>query len=71
MNQIASAEATTDLIEKIKKFDKLKKVKDIYKNTDAMFDAINKNLTNSVSKEQSSSTNSVCKRESCKIRILS
>ena len=45
MNQIASAEATTDLIEKIKKFDKLKKVKDIYKNTDAMFDAINKNPT--------------------------
>ena len=45
MNQIASAEATTDLIEKIQKFDKLKKVKDIYKNTDAMFDAINKNPT--------------------------
>jgi len=45
MNQVASAEATTDLIEKIQKFDKLKKVKDIYKNTDAMFDAINKNPT--------------------------
>jgi len=45
MNQIASAEATTDLIEKIKKFDKLKKTKDIYKNADAMFDAIKKNPT--------------------------
>ena len=45
MNQIASAEATTDLIEKIQKFDKLKKVKDIYKNADAMFDAIKKNPT--------------------------
>lgn len=45
MNQVASAEATTDLIEKIKKFDKLKKVKDIYKNADSMFDAINKNPT--------------------------
>ena len=45
MNQIASAEATTDLIEKIKKFDKLKKVKDIYKNANEMFDAIKKNPT--------------------------
>tara|TARA_S200002703_G_C3796806_1_gene246039 strand:+ start:266 stop:1465 length:1200 start_codon:yes stop_codon:yes gene_type:complete len=45
MNQVASAEATTDLIEKIKKFDKLKKTKDIYKNADAMFDAIKKNPT--------------------------
>ena len=45
MNQVASAEATTDLIEKIKKFDKLKKVKDIYKNADAMFDAIASNPT--------------------------
>ncbi len=45
MNQVVSAEATTDLIEKIKKFDDLKKVKDIYKNTDAMFDAINENPT--------------------------
>ena len=45
MNQVASAEATTDLIEKIKKFDKLKKAKDIFKNADDMFDAINKNPT--------------------------
>ena len=45
MNQVASAEATTDLIEKIKKFDKLKKVKDIYKNADSMFDAIASNPT--------------------------
>lgn len=45
MNQVASAEATTDLIQKIKKFDKLKKVKDIYKNADAMFDAIASNPT--------------------------
>jgi|9_EtaG_2_1085328.scaffolds.fasta_scaffold34419_2 hypothetical protein len=45
MNQVASAEATTDLIEKVKKFDKLKKVKDIYKNADSMFDAIYKNPT--------------------------
>lgn len=45
MNQVASAEATTNLIDKIQKFDKLKKVKDIYKNADSMFDAINKNPT--------------------------
>tara|TARA_R100001460_G_scaffold11446_3_gene26807 strand:- start:236 stop:1489 length:1254 start_codon:yes stop_codon:yes gene_type:complete len=45
MNQVASAEATTDLVEKIKKFSKLKKVKDIYKNADSMFDSIDKNPT--------------------------
>jgi len=45
MNQVASAEATTDLIENIKKFSKLKKVKDIYKNADSMFDSIDKNPT--------------------------
>jgi hypothetical protein len=45
--EVKQAQNTNDLINTVRKFDKLKKVKDIYKNSDKMFDQIsaNQNLT--------------------------
>jgi hypothetical protein len=45
--EVKQAQNTNDLINTVRKFDELKKVKDIYKNSDKMFDQIsaNQNLT--------------------------